>query len=287
VTTFPPDLPEGRAVDLTGRGTTFVRELRPGNGADSAPTLLLLHGWTANSALNWFACYRPLADAGCRVVAVDHRGHGHGIRSARKFRLDDCADDAVAVLDVLGVERVVPVGYSMGGPIAQLVWRRHRERVDGLVLCATAARFREQRADRVVGGVMGGMSLAVRLAPSPVRNRVRERVLVSKYDETPLGQWAREQARLNHLRSIIDAAHELARYDASSWIGEVDVPTAVVLSTRDETVRPADQRRMAESIVTSQVIEVDARHDMCATRPERFATALVTACADVTSRVLR
>jgi 3-oxoadipate enol-lactonase len=277
---FPPDLPEGRALDLTGRGTTFVRD----TGGDG-PTLLLLHGWTASSALNWFACFGPLSEAGFRVVALDHRGHGHGIRSARKFRLDDCADDAVAVLDVLGIDAVVPVGYSMGGPVAQLVWRRHRSRVEGLILCATAARFRDRRADRLVGGVMGSMSLAARLAPSPVRDRVRERVLVSKYDDTPLGLWAREQARLNHLRSIVDAAHELARYDATPWIGEVDVPTAVVMPTRDETVRPADQRRLASSIDGVRLIEVDARHDMCATRPDRFVTALLSAVDDVWGRV--
>lgn len=62
-----------------------------------------------------------------RVIAVDHRGHGRGIRSRRRFRLADCADDAVAVADQLGVERFVAVGHSMGGPIAQLVWKRHPE----------------------------------------------------------------------------------------------------------------------------------------------------------------
>lgn len=284
---FPPDLPEGRSLDLSGRGTTFVRDARPVDGPDDAPTLLLLHGWTVNSALNWFACFAPLTESGYRVVAVDHRGHGHGIRSARRFRLADCADDAAAVLDVLGIERVVPVGYSMGGPVAQLLWRRHRERVEGLVLCATAARFRERRAERVVGGVMGSMSLAARLTPSPVRDRVRERVLVSKYDDTPLGMWAREQARLNHLRSVIDAAHELARYDASTWIGEVDVPTSVIVPTRDETVRPEDQRRLAGAIAGAELLEVDARHDMCATRPERFVPALLRACDDVSGRVPR
>lgn len=284
MTDFLAGLPEGRPLDLPGRGTTFVREAGPGAGSD-APVLLLLHGWTANSALNWFATYRPLADAGFRVVAIDHHGHGHGIRRPQRFRIADCADDAAALLDELGIERAVAVGYSMGGPISQVAWRRHRERIDGLVLCATAARFREQRAERVVGGVMGGMSLAARVAPSAMLDRVSERVLVSKYDDTELGRWAREQARLNHLRTIIDAAHELAVYDASSWIGDVDVPTAVVLSTRDETVQPDDQRRMADAIAGATVHEVNGRHDMCATRPDRFVPALLAACIDVRDRI--
>ncbi len=105
---------------------------------------VLLHGWTATADLNWFTCYTALAEQ-YRVVALDHRGHGRGIRSRKFFRLDDCADDAVAVCDVLGIERFIPVGYSMGGPIAQLIWQRHRQRMAGLVLCATSAYFATSR----------------------------------------------------------------------------------------------------------------------------------------------
>ena len=90
-----PELPPGRSIELPGRGTTFIREL-PGpeqpseqeNGSAGAPTVLLLHGWTASADLNWFAVYRALGEH-YRVVALDHRGHGRGIRSRKVFRLDD------------------------------------------------------------------------------------------------------------------------------------------------------------------------------------------------------
>lgn len=253
--------------------------------------MLLLHGWTANSALNWFAGFGPLADAGFRVAAIDHRGHGRGIRSPRRFRLEDCADDAVALLDVLGIERAIVSGYSMGGPIAQLLWRRHPDRVAGLVFCATAARFTSARSERVPGGVVSGLfgsaSLAARLAPPPMRRRIAERVMVARYDDSPLGRWAAGQARQNHLRSIIDAAHELARYDATGWIDSIDVPTSLVLSERDETVRPAEQERLAVSIPGTTIHRVSARHDMCATRPDRFVAGLLAACDDVRTRVSR
>ena len=88
-----PALPPGRNVALPGRGTTFVRELA---GPEGAPTLLLLHGWTATADLNWFACFEPLAEH-FRVVALDHRGHGRGLRGDDPFRLEDCADDAAAL----------------------------------------------------------------------------------------------------------------------------------------------------------------------------------------------
>ena len=121
--------------------------------------LCCLHGLGATADLNWFPSYRPLA-AHYRVLALDHRGHGRGIRSRRVFRLEDCADDVVALADELGVRSFIPVGYSMGGPIAQLIWQRHPSRVEGLVLCATAMRFSSSRDQRMVYTGLGGLALA-------------------------------------------------------------------------------------------------------------------------------
>ena len=278
---FPtPGMPDGRYVELPGRGTAFVREVV---GPEGAPTLVLLHGWTANSALNWFATYAPLGEH-FHVLALDHRGHGHGIRSWKRFTLEDCADDAVALLDALGVEAAIPVGYSMGGPIAQLMWQRHPDRTDGLGLCATAARFRDRGSDRALQGVVTGLSLAVRAAPSWMHKRVTERLVVGRYDSSPLGCWAREQSRFNDLRTIIEAGHAVGSYDARSWIGGIDVPTAIVMTSYDTTVPPARQQFMADTIPGARVVPVDGGHDVCAVDPQAFVPALLEACTDVATR---
>ena len=156
-----PWLPPGRYVWLPGRGRTFVRELA---GPPGAPVLVLLHGWTATADLNWFACFAPLAEH-FRVIALDHRGHGRGLRSAEPFRLEHCADDVAALARELGIDRFVPVGYSMGGPIAQLIWQRHRELVDGLVLCATSATFTGTVRERLLFGVAAGTSVVAGAVP--------------------------------------------------------------------------------------------------------------------------
>ena len=56
---------------------------------------LLLHGWIASGGLNWFNAFGPLSER-YYVVAPDLRGHGRGLRSRRRFRLADCADDVAA-----------------------------------------------------------------------------------------------------------------------------------------------------------------------------------------------
>ena len=82
-----------------------------------APTVLLLHGWTASADLQFMAAYRALGER-FSFVGIDHRGHGRGFRSTQPFELDDVADDAAAVAVQLGISSVIAVGYSMGGPVA-------------------------------------------------------------------------------------------------------------------------------------------------------------------------
>ena len=154
-----PALPPGRFVDLPGRGTTYIRELA---GPDDAPAVLLLHGWTATADLNWHPSYRPLSNH-FRVIAMDHRGHGRGLRG--RFRLEDCADDAAMLLDQLEVDSCIAVGYSMGGPIAQLLHRRRPELVNGMVLCATSAAFTANARDHLLCGLATSGRFLARAIP--------------------------------------------------------------------------------------------------------------------------
>jgi 3-oxoadipate enol-lactonase len=274
----PPFLPEGRPVLLPGRGTTYVREVL---GPPGAPVLVLLHGWTASSALNWFGCYRHLGRR-FRVVGIDHRGHGRGIRNRRPFRLEDCADDVAALAEQLEITHFIPVGYSMGGPIALLTWRRHRELVDGLVLCATARRFATGRpAERAIAGGMVGLSFAASLSPEGLRRMAVERFINARLAGTALDRWAASELRLNDPVPLLQAGAALARFDARPWIGDVDVPSAVVVTESDQIVPTASQLALASSLPGSQLFRISGDHGVCATEPERFTPVLSAACEHV------
>jgi pimeloyl-ACP methyl ester carboxylesterase len=277
-----PPLPLGRRVRLRGRGTTFVREV---DGPPGAPTVLLLHGWLASGGLNWFPVFDPLGQR-YRVLAPDHRGHGRGIRSRRRFRLADCADDAALLIDQLGTGPVIAVGYSLGGPVAQLLWRRHPDLVRGLVLAATSHTFMPgMREQMLFGSVMAAAAgstrvgqLAARMPTRHLRSWLPDRTPVRP---SSMQAWARAEMARHDPRHLLEAGVALANYRAP-WIDRIDVPTSVIVTTRDRAVEPLVQLRMALRIPGATIHRVDDGHIACA-KPA-FAGVLKQAVRDVDRR---
>jgi 3-oxoadipate enol-lactonase len=275
----PPELPPGAAMELPGRGTTFVRRLA---GPPDAPTVLLLHGWTASADLNWFTCYAPLAEH-YRVVALDHRGHGRGIRSRKTFRLEDCADDAVAVCDVLGIDKFIPVGYSMGGPVAQLIWQRHRQRTAGLVLCATSSYFATSREERLSFLGISGLAAVARLTPAQARQWLTEQFyLQRKADQWE--PWAIHEASRHDWRAVLEAGRAIGNFSSREWISDVDVPTSTLITMRDRVVPVRRQIRLFEAIPDAEAFRVDADHDAVVASAKLFVPTLLRACRSVVER---
>lgn len=253
-------------------------------GPPGAPTLLLLHGLGATGGLNFASAFAPLAEH-FRVVALDHRGHGRGVRSDRRFRLEDCGDDAVALADVLGIERFIPVGYSMGGPIAQLIWHRHPERVDGLVLCATSRSFRDHWHERVRFAGLGLFVAGLRLAPRRAILELSEEL--SEELVTNDRRWALSELRRHDPRSIIEATEALGRFSSRRWIGALDVPVSVVVTSGDRVVPVPRQAKLALAIPTAVVHVVQGSHLACSSAPDVFAETLVDACLQVQRRAAK
>jgi pimeloyl-ACP methyl ester carboxylesterase len=275
-----PDPAPGRVIELPGRGETFVRER---GGPPGAPTVLLLHGLAATALLNWFPAFGPLSRH-FRVVALDHRGHGRGIHTSERFRLADCADDAVALADVLGIERFVAVGYSMGGPIASLLAHRHAERVAGIVLCATARNFTgrgPQRRARVLAPVL---SVASRAVPGAMWRASLRAMMIGRIQNAELRAVIDADLRGTQPRAVLEAAGSLGRYSSQEWIGQLGLPAAVIVMERDELVAPERQHKLAASIPGATVHLVDGDHSACVARADLFVPALIDACQSVLAR---
>lgn len=279
-----PPLPVGERVELPGRGTTFMRRIQ---GPPGAPTVVLLHGWIASGGLNWFNTFEPLSQR-YTVVAPDLRGHGRGIRSRRRFRLADCADDVAALIDHLDCGPVIAVGYSMGGPVAQLLWRRHPEHVAGLVLCATSYRFVVGARERLIFSSMMATAIGTTKAGNllyriPISSLRRWGPPATVVRPTNLRAWAAGEMRRHDMVKLLEAGQAIGSYSARRWIGEVDVPTTVLVTGRDRAIAPSEQRRLAELIPGAQVHVIDDGHVACAKR--EFGPVLVRAVDSVASRL--
>ncbi len=277
-----PHLPRGRYVPLASGGRTFVREI---DGPPGAPTVMLLHGWMASGALNWFQVFNDLATK-YHVLAIDHRGHARGLRTRRRFRLADCADDVAETCTALGVTNTIAVGYSMGGPIAQLFWNRHRSQCQGLVLAATSAGFMPGVRERVLfNSAMAAAVSTTRLGQLAKHNplipaRVRP-ILGQATGPAATPSWAAREFRRHDWRMVFEAGHAIGTYHAD-WISDIDVPTSVVLTTEDTAVPPKLQLRLANEISRASVFEIHDGHIACA-KPA-FADPLVSAVDDVAAR---
>lgn len=278
-----PVLPEGRVIRLPGRGETFVRvgPIRPG-----AATVVLLHGWLATADLNWFGTYETISSR-YNLLAIDHRGHGRGIRSPHPFALEAAADDLADVLRVLGTGPVIAVGYSMGGPIGLHLAERHPELVSGLVLTATALEWRDSLLDRLRWRGLWLIAATLRRAGDTwaVIRLVDELAatddLVAAWREHLVG----EAKRLD-VNDALGAGRALSRFDARPFASRLDVPAAVVITTADRIVRPARQRALAHALA-ARVFEFEADHDVFLRRAAAFGTAITAAVDAVEARVAR
>jgi 3-oxoadipate enol-lactonase len=248
-------------------------------GPPGAPTVVVLHGWTATADLNFYTCFDALGRH-FRVLAMDHRGHGTGIRSRRRFRLEDCADDVAEMLDVEGAGPAVAFGYSMGGAVAQLLWQRHRESVRGLVLAATAAQFKARYNDRLSFLGLKGLARLARLTPAQARTWLSNQLYLER-KTARWAPWAVEEMAVHDWRMVLEAGGAIGSFRSASWLGEIDVPTAIVVTMQDEVVPLRRQIQLFESIPHARAFRIDAGHDAVVARPDRAVPVLVEACRSV------
>jgi pimeloyl-ACP methyl ester carboxylesterase len=279
----PATVPDGHVARLAGRGEVFYRHSTA--GAPGAPTLLLLHGWTASADIQWFSAYAALAER-YPFIAIDHRGHGRGMRSEQPFTIEDVADDAAALARHLGVERVVPVGYSMGGPVTLELTRRHPDLVAGMVLAATSMEFMARLGDRVR---WRGLPLLEAIFRSRLAHRAAVRWAARQAHHAPTLvealPWLMAEMRRGDPGAYVEAGRALSRFDARPYAPGLAVPSAMVITTRDRLVPPVKQRQLARA-VDAEVVELAGDHLCTWFQPDEFAAVLRRAVDSVADRIV-
>lgn len=277
----------GAPSTLMGPRVTFALPQGPAMAyRDSIPSsagqsVMLLHGVGMTADLNWRATYPDLCRQ-FRVVAPDLPGHGRDIRPWPKFTIDACADHIVALADSLGIDRFIACGYSMGSLVAQQVWRSHPDRVSGLVLGAASRNFLGSTGERMVSSLSPVFAVAAQI--NPFLHVLRADALGLGYLidlDAEARAHVHAEMSLTSMATVAAAVTSVGKFTSHNWIGDVDVPVAVLVTTRDSVVPTSRQMKLAHAIPHATVINVEGDHGVFVATPRLFADKILEACQAV------
>lgn len=207
-------------------------EPEPLSGAAPQPpmTLVFLHGY-GGQATQWRYQVRAFADTH-RCIALDLRGHGHSDKPASAYTMAELLHDLEDALDALGVPpRFVLAGHSFGGAIAAEYALAHPDRVEKLVLVATAARFR----------IYPWARWLLRLPVTALR---------------PLSKVIRRAlAAPPHVLKAMHT-HAIERWDGLRVFPRLNVPTLVIRGHGDRVFAQAEFEEVARLIPGAEEVDV-------------------------------
>jgi 3-oxoadipate enol-lactonase len=240
-------------------------------GAPEAPPLVLIMGWGGDHTA--WALQTPAFASDHRVIAFDNRGTGQSGVPAEPYTIPGMAEDAVGLMDALGIERAHVCGASMGGMIAQEVALRHPERVRTLGLHCTAAnadaytRFlietllavkargdREEYVRAVMPWILCRRTMIDR--PEFIRFWI-ERAFAHPY---PIG-----------LEGLSRQAEAICAHDTITRLRLIRTPTLLTVGAEDILVPPSFSRDLHTRITGSELVVLeDAGHLHFIEQAERF-----------------
>lgn len=217
-------------------GTTLAYEV-----VGEGPPCLVLHGWPGAD----HTYLRPGLDAlsgFLRLVYYDHRGSGHsGGAAPDPFTVEDLADDAVALADHLGEDRVLVLGHHHGTMVAQELALRHPERVAGLVLVAASPGELGKQED---------LADTLDAPPPPPEVEVLQRVPPATDEE-----WAATMQALSaFFFHRLDLAEQVAPFARTTFRADATVQAMLVLNWWSAVDRLGE--------LTAPILLLAGRHDV-------------------------
>ena len=225
----------------------------------SGDAVVLGHGYLMTQAL-WDPVAAELAEAGYRVVRLDWRGQGQSEVTETGYDPWDLADDALALLDAVGVDRFHYVGHSMGGYVGYRLALRAPERVASLVQIATASVAEGGFALVKYTALLWALRV---LGYGAVLGQVMPIVYGSRaYLDNPAraGDVAEQRRRIesNNRLGVFRAGKGIfGRDDLSGRLAEITAPTLVVTGETDVPHPPPRGRADAARIAGAEFVQLD------------------------------
>jgi 3-oxoadipate enol-lactonase len=252
----------------TARGSVGYEE------AGAGQPVLLLHGFPHDRSL-WSA-QLAAPPARTRLIALDLPGFGESA-AAEVPSLDHWADWTVAALDALDIPRAVIGGLSMGGYLALAIWRRHPDRVQGLVLADTKAgadslEVQDKRvAMQATALKEGPAAIAAAMLPGMVGKTTR----ATRPRAVELLDEMMQRASVGAIHDALDAMR--TRADSTPTLATITVPTLIVCGDEDVLTPVKESEAMHAAIADAQLAVIPgAGHASCVEHPAAFNALLAS-----------
>lgn len=256
--------PDHRMVRTPDGAQLAVWDLE-GDGSD-APVVVLPHCWGCSHEI-WVPVARRLREQGHRVVLYDQRGHGTSTRGTAPLAVDTLAHDLSAVLEATDVRDAVLAGHSMGGmTIMSLATYRPevlRDRAKATVLVATAATSVGDRP--LQGAQFAGAMIASPLVTRALRTRNGHIFVRGVFGTTPV------RSHMDLTRELFAGCHgtvrgdflvSLATMNLLEGIATMEVPTTVIVGTRDTLTVPKKADQIVSTIPGARLVTLKDRGHM-------------------------
>lgn len=236
---------------------------------------VVLIGGLTSTVETWGLQRQALAER-YRVILPDNRGsgrtrvhHDDGTRSIQGF-----ADDVLALIDGLGLERIHLVGASMGGMIVQAFALAYPQRLRSLVLACTL--FGGPQAVAADPSVTAKLLEATGDNADASLSVVAHRETVEKRPEAIRFYLATKAAQPHTAEEVARRAQAVAAFDVADQVKDLAVPTLVITGKQDILVPPENSRMLAARIPNAELVEIDqAGHIFFCEQPDAVNNALL------------
>jgi 3-oxoadipate enol-lactonase len=224
------------------------------SGRPGRPTVIL--GGSVGSTLVMWESQRAALALDFHVIAYDHRGHGGSPSPTGPYRIDDLAQDVLALLDDHEVRRAHLVGLSLGGMVATRIAARAPDRVDRLVLLCTAAHYsdRESWTERARTVRAGGTEA--------VADTTLQRWLTAGYRQDHVAETARVRQMIVGIdrEGYAACCEAIADMDLRDDLSRIQAPTLVLAGAQDPAAPPEQMRELAAAIAGARFAIVPGAH---------------------------
>lgn len=237
--------------------------------------VVLIHGFPLNRQM-WQPQLQPLADAGYRVIAPDLRGFGASEATETGYSMEGFADDVVALLDALGIERAVVGGMSMGGYVLMNMLERYPQRVSAACFIATRSNA-DDEAGRARRSAMAAD--AERLGANPIIKMFAELLFAPETSQHSPELIARATAwmRDTHPKALAGALIGMRdRKDYTPLLLQFKLPALVIAGALDRAAPLEAAQTIAAGVPECALKVIDqAGHMVNMEQPEQFNAALI------------